>query len=29
MYFIDAAMATACPPTSRCTPFGLPVVPDV
>jgi len=26
---IDSASATAWPPTSRCTPFGLPVVPEV
>ena len=29
MCFIDAASATAWPPTSRCTPFGCPVVPEV
>src|SRR5712692_6948146 len=27
--FIDAVSATAWPPTSRCTPFGRPVVPEV
>src|SRR6266850_1027236 len=27
--FIEAVSATAWPPTSRCTPFGRPVVPDV
>src|SRR3989441_6918913 len=27
--FIDAVSATAWPPTSRCTPFGWPVVPEV
>src|SRR5207247_1934174 len=27
--FIDAVSATAWPPTSRCTPFGMPVVPEV
>src|SRR3989442_15068379 len=27
--FIDAVSATAWPPTSRCTPLGRPVVPDV
>ncbi len=26
---IDHASATACPPASRTTPFGRPVVPDV
>src|SRR3982751_2915720 len=29
MCFMDAASATAYPPTSRCTPFGCPVVPEV
>ena len=29
MYLIDAASATAWPPVSRCTPFGIPVVPLV
>ena len=29
MSCIDASSATAWPPVSRCTPFGLPVVPDV
>src|SRR5262245_13904949 len=29
MCFIDAASATAYPPTSRCTPHGRPVVPYV
>src|SRR4029078_725376 len=29
MYFIDAASAPGYPPTSRCTPFGRRVVPDV
>ena len=27
--FIDTASATACPPVSLCTPFGVPVVPEV
>ncbi|SLI19061.1 Uncharacterised protein [Mycobacteroides abscessus subsp. abscessus] len=29
MLRIDQASATACPPLSRTTPFGFPVVPEV
>jgi hypothetical protein len=29
MFRMDQASATACPPLSRTTPLGLPVVPEV